>query len=746
MNKPPGSGETPPRAPSPVPPADPGRHPPPPDIPRRRVPTILQMEGTECGAAALAMVMAHHGLHVPMEKLRVDCGISRDGSNARNLMQAARAYGFEARAFRMDPGELATLRVPLILFWEFNHFVVLEGRRGDIWYLHDPASGPRPVTTAAFDGSFTGIALQIVPGPGFKPGGTPPSLLRGILGRLAPLKPAILYVVLASLLLAVPGMILPSLSRIFVDDVLGPNPDWLAPLLLALGGTTLVMALLTALQRAAIRMLTIGFLTVKACSLFEHLLRLPMSFFMQRNAGEIQHRIGLNDSLAEMICGQVGQAFTSLFMLVFYGALLLAYDVPLALLGIAIAAVNLLALSAVARRRRVLHQSLAQEQNKLMGMAISGIQLMETIKASGAEADFFARWAGQHAKNSNAEQRVSTSTVFFSALPALLAALNNAAILVFGAWRVMDGDMTIGMLVAFQALMGAFLAPVAQFTQLGAQRQQAKVALDKLNDVEQQPRDPAYERDQTPADPPARRECRGELELRDIRFGYSPVAPPLLDGFSLHIRPGRRIAVVGRSGSGKSTVARIAAGLYRPWSGEVLLDGIPLADWPRKRLEGAVAMVDQDIVLFRDSLRDNLSMWNPLLDEADILQACHDAEIHADIANRPGGYGAPMNEGGANFSGGQRQRIEIARALANHPALLILDEATSSLDAETERRIDAHLRHRGCSCLLVAHRLSTIRDCDEILVLDNGRIVQRGRHDDLIQDPAGAYARLITAE
>ena len=719
----------------------------PPPIPRRRVPTILQMEATECGAACLAMVMARHGLHVPLERLRVDCGVSRDGSNARNLMRAARAHGFEARAFRMEPAELGTLRLPLVLFWEFNHFVVLEGRKNNAYFINDPASGPRRATAAEFDDAFTGVALQIGPGPDFRPGGRPPSVLRSLRDRLAPMRGAVAFIVLASLLLAAPGMVLPALSRIFVDEVLGPNANWLAPLLLALGGTALVTALLTALQRTAIRSLAVGFLSRHSCATFRHLLRLPMTFFMQRNAGEIHHRLALNDQLAEMICGQVGQAFASLFLLVFYGALLLAYDVPLALLGIAIAAANLLALSWVARRRRVLNQALVQEKNKLMGLAATGIQLMESIKAAGAEGDFFARWAGQQARDCNAEQRMSASTVFVSALPALLASLNNAAILLFGAWRVVDGDMTVGMLVAFQALMGAFLAPVAQFTQLGAQMQEARGALDKLDDVARQPRDPAYDReDLPPPDDASFPEARGELELRNVRFGYSPVAPPLLDGFSLHLRPGRRIAVVGRSGSGKSTVAKIAAGLYRPWSGDVLLDGRPLPDWPRRRLAGALAIVDQDVVLFRDTLRDNLTLWNPTLDEADVLRAARDAEIHADLAHRPGGYAAVMAEGGADFSGGQRQRIEIARALATDPALLILDEATSALDAETERLVDAHVRRRGCSCLVVAHRLSTIRDCDEIVVLDNGRVVQRGRHDELIQDPGGAYAQLIKAD
>lgn len=715
--------------------------------PRRvPVPTILQMEATECGAASLAMVMARYGLYVPLEQLRIDCGVSRDGSNAKNLLKAARHHGFKARAFRMDPHDLQTLQLPLIVFWEFNHFVVLEGWKNNRFFLNDPGAGPRTVTAEQFDGSYTGVVIEITPGPDVKASPRPPSLLQGLLRRVAPMKSALFFIVLTSILLAVPGMVIPALSRIFVDEVLGPNANWLAPLLLAMGGATLVTLLLTWLQRSAIRSLTIGFLTINSTKLFAHILRLPIPFFMQRNAGDIQYRISLNDQLAEMICGQVGQAFTSLFMLAFYGGLLLTYDVPLAMTGITIAAINLIVLSFVAKKRKVLNQTLVQEKSKLMGLSMSGLQLMETIKASASENDFFAQWAGQQAKDCQAEQRMSASTVMFTALPMLLTSLNNAVILLFGAWRVIQGEMTIGMLVAFQALMGAFLAPVSLFTQLGAQMQEAKGALDKLDDVERQEEDPAYTKGANTPDPDSIPEIRGELELKSITFGYSPVAPPLLTDFSLHISPGRRVAVVGRSGSGKSTVAKIAAGLYRPWSGEVLYDGRPLADWPRQHLESTVAIVDQDIVLFRDTIRDNLSMWNPMLDESDILQATQDAQIHADIAVRPGGYGALMHESGSDFSGGQRQRIEIARALVNDPAILILDEATSALDAETERRIDNHIRRRGCSCLIVAHRLSTIRDCDEIIVLDGGHVVQRGRHEELMQDTEGVYARMIGAE
>jgi ABC-type bacteriocin/lantibiotic exporter with double-glycine peptidase domain len=515
---------------------------------------------------------------------------------------------------------------------------------------------------------------------------------------------------------------------------------------MALGGATLVTLFLTWFQRLAFRSLSIGFITQNTSRMFFRLLRLPMLFHMQRSPGEIQFRLSLNNQLAEMISGQVGSAIAGLFMLVCYGALLLTYDVPLALTGLAIAAINLIVLTAVARFRKVLNQSLIQEKGKLMAVAMSGIQLIDTIKASAGEFDFFQRWAGQQAHYTNSEQRMSVSTIYVSTLPVLLSSLNNAVILLYGAWRVIHGHMTAGMLVAFQFLMAAFLLPVTRITELGSQIQEAKGALDKLDDVDNYELDPMFDREFDKTEPASTLDVRGELELRSVTFGYSPVAPPVVTDFSLRLRPGSHVAVVGRSGSGKSTVAKLAAGLYGPWSGEVLYDGMPIADWPRRKLERFVAIVDQQIVLFHDSLRNNLSMWNPMMDEENLIRACRDAQIHEDIADRVGGYSADMDEGGGNFSGGQRQRIEIARALSNDPAVLILDEATSALDPETERRIVHRLRQRGCSCLIVAHRLSTIRDCDEIIVLDNGRVVQRGRHEALILDETGVYARMIRAE
>jgi NHLM bacteriocin system ABC transporter peptidase/ATP-binding protein len=711
---------------------------------RVKVPTVLQMEMTECGAASLCMVMASHKLFLPLEKVRSDCGVSRDGSNAFNMVKAARSYGFDAKGFNYEPEKLHTLKLPLIIHWDFNHFVVLEGKKGNIFYLNDPASGPRKVSFEEFDKSFTGLALQIVPTDKFKPGGAPEHLFRAILSRLRNVKTAVFYIFLCSILLAVPGIIIPTMSSIFVDDVLGPNPDWLMPLILAMALTILVKVYITWLQRTAILKLSVNFIVSTTAGLFNHMMRLPAEFYFQRSAGELQYRILLNRNIADLISGQAGDIFASLFMVVFYLVVMFQYDVPLAATGVIIAALNVIVLKFVNDKRQTLNQSLIQEKSKMVSVMISGIQMMETIKASAADFDFFSKWAGHQAKTVNAEQRMSVSTIWMSALPQLLSTLNNTAILIFGAWRVMHGDMSMGMLVAFQALMGGFLSPVTMLTQLGARIQESKGSLDKVNDVLNYKRDEVFSRpEQTEGE---KLFLEGDLELRNITYGYSPLGEPLLKDFSLHLKPGRRIALIGRSGSGKSTVAKIASGILRPWSGEILLDGKPVSSYSRRCIENSLAIVDQDIVMFSGTVRDNLTMWNPLKDDKDVIHAASDADIHYAIAGRAGGYGTEMTEGGSNFSGGERQRIEIARTLSNNPSILILDEATSALDPETEKIIDDNLRRRGCSCLIVAHRLSTVRDCEEIIVMDNGEIIQRGTHSELIKDEKGLYASLIRTE
>jgi NHLM bacteriocin system ABC transporter peptidase/ATP-binding protein len=712
---------------------------------RVRTPTVLQMEGTECGAAALGSVLAHYGLRVPLEELRIACGVSRDGSKANNLVRAARGYGMIAKGYREEPAGLQTMPLPQIVFWNFNHFLVVEGFGKGKVYLNDPGSGPRTVTQEEFDQAFTGVVLVCEPGPDFAPQSTAgTSLLQALVRRLGGSSDAVAYVVVAGLVLVALGLVIPTFARVFVDNVLIGGQGWVTPLLLGMGLTAALRAAVTWLQQYYLLRLETRLAISTSSEFLRHLLRLPIEFYTQRSAGDISTRVAINDKVAHLLAGDLANAGLNLLVIGFFALLMVQYDVVLTVLAIGIAALNVAALRHVSRGRVDENQKLLMERGKLAGITLSGLQTIETIKAGGAEADLFARWAGQQAKVLNAEQRLGRSTQLLSTVPPLLLALNTAAILLVGGLRVMDGSMSIGMLVAFQSLMVSFISPVNQLVTLGSTLQEVEGDVKRLDDVLRYPGDPQAE--ERPSNERATStKLAGRLEMRGVTFGYSRLEPPLVEGLDLLVKPGDRVALVGGSGSGKSTVAKLVAGLYRPWSGEILLDGAPRDSIPRRVLTSSLAMVDQDIFLFEGTVRENLSLWDSSLSRTDVVQAAKDACIHEEIAARTGGYDHLIEEAGRNFSGGQRQRLEIARALVANPTILVLDEATSALDPVTEQAIDTHLRRRGCTCLIVAHRLSTIRDCDEIVVLERGKVVQRGTHDQMIKVD-GPYAALITSE
>lgn len=711
---------------------------------RVKTPTVIQMEALECGAAALGIVLAHHGLHVPLEQLREDCGVNRDGSKASNVLRAARAHGMLAAGYRMDPEQLKTEKLPIILFWNFNHFVVLEGIRGRTVHINDPASGPKTVPYEEFDQAFTGVALVMEPGPDFRPGGEKPSVLRALQKRVSLRESGVAFAILAGLALVVPGLVIPIFSKVFVDNILiDGSRDWLKPLLLGMGLTALLRAGLGWLQSQALLRQQTKLAVISSARFFRHILRLPMSFFSQRYGGEIGSRVALNDTVAGLLTGTLASTCISIVTAGFFASIMVFYDPLLTGIGIAFAMVNILVLRWVNRKRADLQQRLLQENGKLSGTAMGGLRLIETIKASGSESDFFARWSGQVAKMRNALQEMNRWTNLVAPVPALVTGLSTAAILGIGALRVMDGQLTIGMLVAFQSLMASFLAPFNSIVQLGTELQTLQGDMNRLDDVMRYRQDPMYD-NAAVADPAAGHRMRlsGHVEIRGLTFGYSKLDPPLIEDFHLTITPGSRVALVGGSGSGKSTVARLVSGLLEPWDGQVLFDGRTMRQTPREVFLNSFSFVDQEIVLFQGTIRDNMTMWNSAIPQRQIIDAARDACVHDVISSRPGGYDSLLDENGANLSGGQRQRLELARALTSEPSFLVLDEATSALDAETEKAIDDNLRRRGCSCLIVAHRLSTIRDCDEIVVLDRGKIVQRGRHDDMIRED-GPYKRLI---
>lgn len=717
-----------------------------------RTPTLLQMEAVECGAASLGMILGYYGRIVPLAELRQACGISRDGSKASNLLNAAKSYGLQAKGFKVDLGGVQQLKCPYIVFWNFNHFLVVEGFRKGRVYLNDPASGSCTVSLEEFSEAFTGVVLVFEPSPEFKQGGRKPSLFLALYSRLRGSLWPLVYCVLAGFLLVLPGLAMPTFSQVFVDQILiQGREDWLRPLIFAMLFTAVLSGLLTRLQLQLLRRMKIKLAMSMSSKFFWHLLHLPVSFYDQRFAGEISSRIQLNDRLANLLSGKLATTVISASMVIFYTVVMLQYDRLLTLIAIVFVAVNLVALQWVARLRVDTNIRALQEQGKVSGVAIAGLQSMETLKASGLESDFFSRWAGYYAKSINVRQDMDSLNSSLGTLPAFLSGITSMLLIVVGGLRVMDGSLTIGMLIAFQSLMQQFMQPVNQLVSLGGDLQELEGNLNRLDDVLRNPtqeQSPTNSKDlavlplhQLPPSP----KLEGYLELRDITFGYNRTAPPLIENFSLSLKPGQRVALVGGSGSGKSTIAKLVAGLYEPEAGEIYFDGQPRSLLPSQVLVNSIATIEQEIMFFAGSVRDNLTLWDTTIPDSNLMQACRDAAIDDIVRSLPGGLDADLLEGATNLSGGQRQRLEIARALVNNPSILLMDEATSALDAQTEKIIDQNLRLRGCTCLIVAHRLSTIRDCDEIIVLNRGKVVQRGTHEELSQ-VEGYYLELIKSE
>lgn len=711
---------------------------------RVKTPTVLQMEAVECGAAALGIILAYHNRIVPLEELRLECGVSRDGSLASNVVRAARRYDMDAKGYRRSLEALREIGKPVILFWNFNHFLVLEGVKGDKVFLNDPATGPRIVTWEDLDLSFSGVVLEIEPGPEFKPGGVKPSLLGALRRRLVGSGGAVGIIVLAGLFMVLPGLVIPIFSKIFVDNYLVQRLDgWFRPLLLAMSVTLLLRGTLGWVQQRYLLKLEAKLLITSSTKFLTHVLRLPVEFFTQRYAGDIANRVGYNDRVATFLSRQVATAAISAVLVVFYAIVMVFFSPLLTLIGVAAVAVIIWVTRLVSRAQIDGNRRLLQEQGKLVGVAMGGLHTIETLKATGGEGDLFARWSGYLGKVVSISQSLGVRTQLFMSAPPLLTQLTNVGVLSAGGLLVMRGDLTMGSLVAFQSLMASFMGPVNTVVGMIGGLQTMEGNLNRLDDVLRYDPDPLTgERDAAPEVPP---KLAGAVTLRSVTFGYSLLAAPLIEDFHLELKPGARIALVGSSGSGKSTVAKVISGLFPQWSGEVLFDGLPQHRIPRDTFTNSVAVVDQDITMFEGTIRDNLTLWDPTIPDDDVVRACIDAEIHDDITAREGGYSSRVDEGGVNFSGGQRQRLEIARALVKNPRILIMDEATSALDTVTENHIDLHLRRRGCTCIIVAHRLSTIRDADEIIVLERGKVMQRGTHDELMAVPDGAYANLIEA-
>lgn len=717
-----------------------------PAIVKIKTPLIIQMENVECGAAALTSVMAYYKKIVPLEETRVACGVSRNGVNSHNITIAAQQYGFDTEIYSMEVEDLYTIAPPYIIHWEFNHFVTVEGYTKQYFYINDPAIGYRKISLADFDKSFTGIMIEIRPGKNFQPSGKNPSLLKSVLSRLSGARSAIIFLVLLGITMVIPGLLLPVYTKIFVDEILVAKlHSWIAPLLIGMGITAIVRGILEAFRVNCMLMLETKIAVNTASRFFLHILYLPISFFQQRSAGDIVNRIGLNDQIASLVAKNISESIVSMIMIVFCFILMLHYSLILTLITITIALLNFSIMRFAAKMREDDSSVFVTIVGKFYGVAMNGLSIIESLKASGRESDFFSKWAGHQAQYINTTQKIAKNEMIIHTIIDLTNSIGAILVLSIGSLFIINGDLTIGTLVAFQSLMMSFLRPINHIVNTAGSIHDLHGNISKLNDLECYPHDPVF----TKNDPQStavknieQKKLSGSLKLENISFGYSRLDPPLIKNFNLDLEPGQRIAIVGSSGCGKSTIIKLIMRLYQPWDGTIYADGTLITAYSRETLLHSISMASQEINFFSGTIHENLTMWSPEVLEHDIKQAAKDACIHEDICAREGDYNSKIDESGKNFSGGQRQRLEIARALVLSPRILLMDEGTSALDPLTEIIIDNNIRRRGCSMIIVAHRLSTIRDCDEIIVMDNGEIIERGNHDQLIK-AKGTYFDLV---
>ena len=707
-----------------------------------KVPVVMQMEALECGAASLAMICAYYNKWIPLEQIRVDCGVSRDGANAKNLLVAARSYGFTAKGYRYEPDDLKKNgKFPCIIHWNFNHFVVLDGFKGKKAVINDPAKGNYTVSMETFDKSFTGICLMFEPNENFVPSGKRKSVLSFAVKRLNGAKIAVVFVVFTTLISALIGVITPAFSRIFMDRLLThESPDWFYPFLIALSAMSALQLVISALETYYSNRINGKLATVGSSTFMWKVLHLPMEFFSQRLAGDIQGRQGSNAGIANSVVNTFAPLALNAIMMVFYLVVMIRYSWILTLVGLSSLVINAWMSRIISQKRINITRVSMRDAGKLAGATVAGVEMIETIKASGAENGFFERWAGYQASVNAQKVKYAKINQYLGMIPSVVSTITGIVVLTLGVWFAMEGTFTVGMIMAFQGVLSSFSAPATTFISAGQTIQEMRTQMERVEDVMEYREDDCYK---TEVKEENFSKLKGTIELKNVTFGYSRLSEPVIRDFSLTVKPGQRVALVGTSGCGKSTISKLVSGLYQPWSGEILYDGKHLSEIDRDVFTGSLAVVDQEIALFEGTIAENIKMWDNSIEDFEMIMAARDSQLHEEIMRRDGGYNYRIAEGGKDFSGGQRQRLEIARVLAQDPSIIILDEATSALDAKTEYDLVKAVKDRGITCIVVAHRLSTIRDCDEIIVLDHGVTVERGTHEELYAK-GGKYTQLVS--
>lgn len=706
-----------------------------------KTPLIYQIESTECGAASLAIIMRYYGVHIPMEQLRIDTGVSRDGCKASKVLQGARKYHFETSGKKMGLNAIFHTKPPCIIHWNFNHFLVYEGTKGNYVYLNDPAQGKRKLTMEEFDQGFTGVVLQVNPTKEVEKTKNADTLSKYLVSKMRNYYKDVSYLFLLGLILVIPGIIIPILSKYFIDEILiSKHTSRVSDILLAMILVILFQAFLTFYRNYMITRLQMKMSLISAYNLVHHMIKLPINFFYQRSSGDLAGRIENNNHINEFIAGEMATSILNLITAFFYLVVLFLYNMWLTLFGLITVALSLVLLKVISKNFSKTILKVQQDQGKLIGVIYTGINIIQTLKAAGIENQYVSRILGYYTKYMEGKQKNNRTQQILNALPAITKQICDVIILIAGGCFVIRGDLTIGGLVAFCTLLNSFVSPVNELTGFVERIQTVKADRDRVEDIIQYGSRDAANEEVAMVD--FHKKLSGKVVMKQVAFGYCLLDPPLIEDFNFVLEPGKSVAFVGSSGSGKSTISKILSGLYTQWNGEVLYDDMQLLVIPKEAVTSSIATVSQDISIFSGSIRENLTLWNDTIREEDIIHAAKDAVIHEVITQKPLAYDFHLEEGGRNISGGQRQRLEIARALVMNPSILIMDEATSALDPLTEKEIIDNIKRRGCSCIIIAHRLSAIRDCDEIIVLDQGKIVQRGTHEELtISD--GLYKNLF---
>jgi len=706
----------------------------------KKTPTVYQMEATECGAASLTMILGYFGKFVPLEQMRIETGVSRDGCNAKNIMKAGKRFGLEVHGYRKDIEGLLKLPVPCIIHWNFNHFVVWEGRKGKNYYINDPAMGRRKLTYQELDDCFTGVVLTFRKTSEFEKSQKKNTLLNFIKKRLDGQYTALIALVILGMFLVVPGVVVPVFSQVFIDDILlGGNTDWMTALIIIMIFTSVFKISLSFYRGVLLDKIQNKMILISAHKFISHLFRLPISFFDQRYSGDLSQRVENNNNISVFLTSDLASTILNILIAIFYLVLLFLYNPILTFIGLACVLINLFIMNRSSKAIADMTTKSQQDQGKLVGTLFAGLTVTNTLKASGTENEYVGRIQGYYAKSILMEQKMGMRQEILNAIPEVSKNITDVLVLIVGGILVIKGNMTAGMLVAYSSLLESFTEPINSMATFIKKLQTTRADLERVDDIMKYDDDIKFSETEYA---PIHEKLNGDIELDNISFGYNIVQKPLIENFGFSLKSGSSVAFVGASGCGKSTVSKICSGLYMPWKGEMRIDGCPLKNIPPAVLSAGVSTVSQEITLFSGTIRENLTMWNRFIQDEDIVRAAKDACIHDVITSKPEAYDFRISEGGSNFSGGQRQRLEIARALVTNPSILIMDEATSALDPVVEKQIIDNIKRRGCTCIIVAHRLSAIRDCDEIIVMDKGHIVQRGTHEELAAVP-GHYQRLI---